>query len=79
LQRPIADSANALVERQRIPAPPAATSKWRREATTPQPGLGSRLRRSVTMKILTMLAATIVSAVLVLPTVAQAELSGFVV
>jgi hypothetical protein len=31
------------------------------------------------MKILTMLAATIVSAILVLPTVAQAELSGFVV
>lgn len=31
------------------------------------------------MKILTMLAATIVSAILVLPTVAQAELSGIVV
>ena len=30
------------------------------------------------MKILTMLAATIVSAMLVLPTVAQAELSGLV-
>lgn len=31
------------------------------------------------MKILTMLAATIVSAILVLPTVAQAELSAIVV
>ena len=31
------------------------------------------------MKILTMLAATIVSAILVLPTVAQAELSGIIV
>ena len=31
------------------------------------------------MKILTMLAATIVSAILVLPTVAQAELSGLVI
>lgn len=30
------------------------------------------------MKILTMLAATIVSAILLLPTVAQAELSGIV-